>query len=151
MIDRFRPQLNQPNLRWAILGMYKGQLISKCPYAVFKFSKKPVKYFSRISALASKEKSNQKRCVIESKKKSSDQWHKVPLFFWFDLFSEARAEMLENISLTWKHLVGFLKDLKTPKGHFEINWSFRARRMMDFFQGVMYIHLDIEIEELFSK
>ena len=35
---------------------------------------------------------------------------------WFDLFLEARAEILEKISLI------FPEDLKTPKEHFEIYW-----------------------------
>ena len=35
------------------------------------------------------------------------------LLFWFDLFLEARAEILG------KRLLGFWK---APKGHFEINW-----------------------------
>ena len=40
-------------------------------------------------------------------------------FFWFDLSLEDRAEILK------KKIVGFLVDWKTPKGHFEINWTFR--------------------------
>ena len=44
----------------------------------------------------------------------------MPLFFWFDLFLEAKAEILEKISLV------FLEDLKTPKGHFKINWPLSA-------------------------
>ena len=36
----------------------------------------------------------------------------LTLLFWFDLFLEARAEILEKIS----------EDLKTRKGHFDINW-----------------------------
>ena len=40
---------------------------------------------------------------------------KVPLFFWFDLFLEARAEILKKI-------VGFLVQTMTPKSPFEINW-----------------------------
>ena len=39
----------------------------------------------------------------------------LTLLFLFDLFLEARAEILEKKS------VGFWGDLKTPKGHFEIN------------------------------
>ena len=39
--------------------------------------------------------------------------YKVPLFFRFDLFLEARAEILEKISLVWEEVL-------TPKGHFEI-------------------------------
>jgi hypothetical protein len=38
----------------------------------------------------------------------------MPLFFWFDLFLEARAEILEKFSLV------FLEDLKTPKEQFEL-------------------------------
>ena len=37
----------------------------------------------------------------------------MPLFFWFDLFLEARAEILENFSLIfweiWKHQKDILK------------------------------------------
>ena len=40
----------------------KGQLILKCPFGVFKSPKKPNEIFSRISALASKKRSNQKNC-----------------------------------------------------------------------------------------
>ena len=45
----------------------KGQLISKCPFGVFKSSKKKNEIFVRISALASNKRSNQKSSVIESK------------------------------------------------------------------------------------
>ena len=38
--------------------------------------------------------------------------------FLFDLFLEARAEILEKISLI------VLEDLNTPKGHFKINKPF---------------------------
>ena len=44
----------------------KGQLISKCPFGVFKSPKKQQK-FSRISALASKKRLNQKSSLRESK------------------------------------------------------------------------------------
>ena len=40
----------------------------------------------------------------------------MPLFYWFHLFLEARAEILE------KKFVFFFWDFKTRKGHFEINW-----------------------------
>ena len=40
--------------------------------------------------------------------------------FLLDFFLEARAEILEKISLV------FLEDLKTPKGHFEMNWPSMA-------------------------
>ena len=38
----------------------KGQLISKCPFDVTVSTKIPTKYFLRISALASKKRSDQK-------------------------------------------------------------------------------------------
>ena len=45
----------------------KGQLISKCSFGVFKSTKKSNEIFVRISALASKKRSNQKSSVTESK------------------------------------------------------------------------------------
>jgi hypothetical protein len=47
-------------------GGGRGQLISKCPFGVFKSPKKPTKFFVRISALASKKRSNQKSSLRES-------------------------------------------------------------------------------------
>ena len=44
----------------------KGQLISKCSFGVFKSTKKTNEIFVRISALASKKWSIQKRSVTES-------------------------------------------------------------------------------------
>ena len=41
----------------------KGQIISKCPFGVLKSPKKTNEIFSRISALASKKRSNQKRAL----------------------------------------------------------------------------------------
>ena len=49
------------------LDLTKGQLISKCPFGVKTSSKKNNKLFSRIFALASKNRSNQKSGVRESK------------------------------------------------------------------------------------
>ena len=40
----------------------------------------------------------------------------LTLLFLFDLFLEARAEILKNN-------IGFMVNLKTPKEHFEINSS----------------------------
>jgi hypothetical protein len=40
----------------------------------------------------------------------------LTLLFWFDIFLKAGTEILE------KKIVVFLEDLKTPQGHFEINW-----------------------------
>ena len=45
----------------------KGQLISKCHFGVFKSPKKTNEIFVRISALASKKRSNQKSSLRESK------------------------------------------------------------------------------------
>ena len=40
--------------------LVKGQIISKCPYAIIVYPKIATKFFSEISALVSKERSNQK-------------------------------------------------------------------------------------------
>ena len=45
----------------------KGQLISKCPFGVFKSSKKTNEFFPRISALNYKKRPDQKSSVRESK------------------------------------------------------------------------------------
>ena len=59
--------LRAPIFRLERIGRtIKGQLISKCPFGVKTSSKKPT-IFSRISALASKKRSNQKTSVRESK------------------------------------------------------------------------------------
>ena len=42
------------------------------------------------------------------------------LGFWFDLFLEARAEIL-------KKFVGFLVEMMAPKKHFEINWHLKIQ------------------------
>ena len=83
----------------------------------FQISQKTRKYFSRVSVLASKKRSKQKSSTYKKAKiKSSNKWYKVPLFFWFHLFLEARTEILE------KNCWFFLEDLKTSKGYFKINW-----------------------------
>ena len=48
-------------------GLFKGQLISKCPFCCLQISPKINEIFVRISALASKKRSNQKSSVRESK------------------------------------------------------------------------------------
>ena len=53
--------------------------------------------FSRISTLASKKRSNQKSSVRESKLNPPISGVKCPYFFLFDLFLEARVEILEKI------------------------------------------------------
>ena len=70
----------------------KVQLISKCPFGVFKSQKKTHETYSKISALAPK------KVKIE---KVYGYWYKVSLFFLFDLILEARAEILEKISLVF--------------------------------------------------
>ena len=40
----------------------------------------------------------------------------MPLFFWFDLFLETRAEILKKLLLV------FLVETMEPKRHFEISW-----------------------------
>ena len=64
---------------------------------------KTSKIFLWISALASKKKLNQKLL----KPNTPNLYNKVPLLFWLDLFLEARAEILEKISLVfweiWRH------------------------------------------------
>ena len=45
----------------------KGQLISKCPFGVFKICQKTNNFFSLIFALASKKRVNQKSSVRESR------------------------------------------------------------------------------------
>ena len=47
---------------------------------------------------------------------------KVPLFFWFDLFLEARAEILEKIH--W-----FFGPNDDTKKSFEINWPLDGVRL----------------------
>ena len=46
------------------LDLTKGQLISKCPFGVKTSSKKKKEFFSRISALAFKMRSNQKNRAL---------------------------------------------------------------------------------------
>ena len=80
-------------------------------------SQKIHEIFSRISAIASKKRSNQKnKGNLYVPLIGGFYFDSLTLLFWFDLFSEARAEILEIIS--WL----FLGDLKTPKGHFKITW-----------------------------
>ena len=48
-------------IKFGNLDGTKGQLISKCLHGVIAWTKKPIQLFSRISALGSKERSNQKK------------------------------------------------------------------------------------------
>ena len=70
--------------------------------------------FSRISALASKKISNQKnKDTLYTYLIGLFYFDSLTLLFWFGLFLEARAEILEKISLgfrkIWSHQKGFLK------------------------------------------
>ena len=67
----------------------------------------------RIFAIASKKRPIKKVKALSHLKKKI--YMKYWYFFWLDLVLEARAEILKKI-------IGFLEDLKAPKGHFEINW-----------------------------
>ena len=69
------------------VGQAKGWLILKCPFVWWhQIDQKTNEIFVRISALASKKRSNQKSALI---------------FFWFSFFLEARAEMLVKILLVF--------------------------------------------------
>ena len=72
-------------------------------------------FFSRISALASKKRSNQKSCVRESKQNPPISGIKFPYFFDLTFFKRLGQKSLQKIR--W-----FLGDLKTSKGHFKIDW-----------------------------
>ena len=86
----------------------KGQLISKS--AVFKSPKN--QQFWIFLSLPLKRGQIKKSSVRESKK--------IQCFFLYDLFLEARAEILEIVSLV------FWETLKAPKVHFETNWPLAA-------------------------
>ena len=58
----------------------------------------------------------------------------LTLLFLFDLFLEARAEILTKISLF------FLGDLKTAKGHFEISSTKRTLEISSYFCGLLKIY-----------
>ncbi len=46
----------------------------------------------------------------------------LTLLFWFDLFLEARAEILTKISLFFVQFEDNKRTFRNSKGHFEINW-----------------------------
>ena len=87
----------------------KGQLISKCPFGVFKSTKKSTKLLSGFLPKPLKRgqiKNYAANCMIL-----------LRLFytnFLFDFFLEARVEILTKISC-------FLGGDLTPKGQFEFN------------------------------
>ena len=94
--------------------MTKGQLILKCPFGVFKSPKKTIEIFSRISALASKIGYIKKR-VDFIPLIGGFYFDSLTLPFLFDFFLEPKARN------PGKKFVGFLEEVLTPKGHFEIN------------------------------
>ena len=84
---------------------WKGQLISKCSFGMFKLTKKTNNCFVKISAQASKKRSNQKS--------KGTNWMNLLQLSYTTIFL---------FDLRKKSLLGFLVYLKTPKEHFEINW-----------------------------
>ena len=57
----------------------------------------------------------------------------MPLFFWFHLLLEARAEIKKN------NFIGFLVQMRTRKFAFEINWPLRNAAQAD--SHVLYCKL----------
>ena len=74
----------------------KGQLSSKCPFSVFKSHRNQCN-FLRISALASKKRSNQKSSVRESKSKPPIGGIKCAYFFDLTSFNRLRQKSLQKI------------------------------------------------------
>ena len=81
-----------------VFSITKGQLILKYPFGVFKSPPKIHEIFSRISALASTKRSNQKN---KGTLHPGILFDSLTLLFLFDLFVEARAEILENFLLVF--------------------------------------------------
>ena len=81
--------------------------------------KKNHEIFVRISALAFKRKSYQKRSP-RVRIRSSNYWYELPLFF-FDLFFRDYGRN------PYKIVVGFLDNLKIPRGHYEIDSPLKSR------------------------
>ena len=94
-----------------------GQLISKCPFGIFKSTKKTNKSFVRIPALAYKKGQITKTRARYTANRMILFW----LLFWFDLFLEVGQKSLQKFR--WF----FLVYLKIPKGHFEINWPLKRQ------------------------
>ena len=88
-------------------------------------SQKKQEYFVRISALASRKRSNQKSSVRESKKNQPISVIKCPYFFDLTSFYRLGQKSLEFFC--W-----FLVNLKTPKEHFEINRQERRKCLIFF-------------------
>ena len=77
--------------------------------------------------------------------KSSNLWHKVPLFFWCDLFAETRADSLKNVFRDiWKHhkdiskLTDLYKSWRTGFRFIFLNMeSFRKFFVLPVFKGFL--------------
>ena len=92
-----------------------------------KSPKKNEKKSSRISALASKKRSNQKIRVLYNA-----NWR---ILFWLSYTTFLIWPFFRGYSRNpEKKLVGFLRDLKTPKGQFEINWPLIIRIFVGTFK-----------------
>ena len=71
--------------------------------------------YDSFSALASKKRSNQKNRALYT-----DNWR---ILFWLSYSTFLIWPLFRSYGrCPGKNFVGFLGDLKTPKGHFEINW-----------------------------
>ena len=108
----------------------------KCPFGVFKSMKKNNEIFARIFTQVSKKSLTQKSKDIFFFLIISKSFH---CFFLFDLFLEARAEMVT------KFRVCFFVRLNTPKINFENNcpleswvvWLlYNAKDQMGHFMGL---------------
>ena len=73
--------------------------------------KKTNEFFSRISALASKKRSNKWKIRTFHTTNWKFCFDYLKLLFWFDPFLEARAEILENISLFFWKILRHKKDI----------------------------------------
>ena len=91
---------------------FKGQLISEMSFWCLQIYLKNNKIFVRISALASKKRTNRDTLYHQL---GVILWYNVPLFF-DQPFLKAMAEILKQNPL------GFLVYLKAPRSFFEIKW-----------------------------
>ena len=95
----------------------KGQIISKDFLMSSFWLKKPTKFCLRISALASKKRSDQKiKALYITNQGLFNITTYIIKFIWFEFFLEARAEILNFF------FGGFLVQTMTPKKPFELNW-----------------------------
>ena len=101
---------------WVKTGHLKMSVDFKISFSCLQLSpKNQQNSFFRISALASKKMSNQKIRAHYITNWRILFWLSYTTFLIWPLFTSWGRN-------PWKNFVGFLEDLKTPKGHFEINW-----------------------------